>query len=162
MNSILIFLGFIVGIVVLGRVVALVNGTKTQFVETFALESGERVLWEDLKSDAFTLAKARARWTTFTPYRRSAVRVTSLRIVSGQKSAFGTRHVVQQVLYPSDRPYPERANDITGGFFKYGYKVLVFDRLLAQMQARLGRARRARRALGGSSRGLGAALGQCG
>jgi hypothetical protein len=35
-------------------------------------------------------------------------------------------------ISPRTRRYPEEANTLTGGFFKYGYKVLVFDRASAQ------------------------------
>ncbi len=116
-NSLLIFVGFLLGMVVRGRVVAKVNGTKSQFVQTFSLEAGERVLWEDLKADALPLTTYRAQWSSLSRRHRSAVRVTNLRIISGAKSPFSTKHVVQQVLYPSDRPYPDEANDMTGGFF---------------------------------------------
>jgi hypothetical protein len=131
----LAFFGCLAGIVLIGWVVSKLAGTKAQFLETFALERGERVLWEDLSADAYPVLTQRARYVTYATLRRGAVRVTTRRIIAGTKPLFGSKHMIQHVLYPADRPYPEEAKGISGGLLKYGFKVLVFERSSVQTHA---------------------------
>jgi hypothetical protein len=134
-SSILLFLGCLAGIVLIGWVVSKLAGTKAQFLETFPLEPGERVLWEDLSADAYPVLTQRARYVTYARLGRGAVRVTTLRIIAGTKPLFGSKHMIEHVLYPADRPYPEEATGISGGFLKYGFQVLVFERSSVERHA---------------------------
>jgi hypothetical protein len=131
-NPFLTFICFIGGMILVGLIVKKVTGVTTKFIETFPLEAGEHVVWEDRLANGYAVASLRAKYTTHFASKRRAVRVTNLRIISGTRGLFGPKHVIENVLYPSDRRYPEEANSLTGGFFKYGYKVLVFQRSTAQ------------------------------
>jgi hypothetical protein len=139
-NPLLTFVACLAGIVLFGFVISKLNGTKSQYLETFPLEASERVLWEDLAADSYLLLSARALRVSYRRWNRNAVRVTNTRIISGSKGLFGPKHVILHVLYPSDRRYPEEANTLTGGFFKFGYKVLVFERASAQPLSKDGKA----------------------
>jgi hypothetical protein len=128
MNPILVFVCFLVGMVSVAFVVSRITGARAQYLEAFALEPGERVLWEDLAVDAYKVAP---RWASYTKPRRSrrrAVRVTTRRILSGCIPLFGSQHMIEHVLYPSDRPFPEEANGVGGGLLTKGYTTLVFER----------------------------------
>ena len=131
-NPLLTFLCFIGGMILVGLIVKKVTGVESKFIETFPLEQGERVLWEDMLANGYPVASLRAMSSTYFASKRRAVRVTNLRIIAGTRGLFGPNHVIESVLYPSDRHFPEEANSLTGGFFKYGYKVLVFQRSTAQ------------------------------
>jgi hypothetical protein len=134
-NPFLELLCGLAGIVLFGFIVSRITGARAQFLETLALESGERVLWEDLAADAYPIPTRRALYTTYRRSRRGAVRVTNLRIISGTKSLFGAKHMIMHLLYPSDRAYPKEAEAIGGGLLTRGYQALVFQRLTAQVHA---------------------------
>jgi hypothetical protein len=119
--------------VLFGFIVSRITGARAQFMETLALESGERVLWEDLTADAYPIPTRRALYTTYRRSRRGAVRVTNLRIICGSKSLFGEKHMVLHVLYPSDRAHPKEADAIGGGLLTRGYQAFVFQRVTAQV-----------------------------
>jgi hypothetical protein len=122
--SLACFLG--VGLVVLALLRA--GAAKAQYVESFALDDGERVLWLDASSDAYPVLTSRAVFPSFRRLHRGAVLVTNRRIVVGAKVLFGERHLIRHVLYPADRPFPEDANRVGGGSWARGYATLVFDR----------------------------------
>jgi hypothetical protein len=88
----------------------------------------EEIEQEDFSADSYLVLTTRALKVSYRRWHRNAVRVTNLRIISGTRPLFGPNHVIQHVLYPSDRGYPEEANTLSAGFFKYGYKLVVFDR----------------------------------
>jgi hypothetical protein len=128
MNPVLVFVCFLAGMVAVAFVVSRITGARAQYLEAFPLEPGERVLWEDLAVDAYKVAP---RWAAYSKARRSrrrAVRVTSRRILAGCIPLFGSQHMIEHVLYPSDRPFPEEANAVGGGLLTKGYATLVFER----------------------------------
>ena len=128
MNPVLVFVCFIAGMISVAFVVSRVTGARAQYLEAFPLEPGERVLWEDLALDAYKVAP---RWASYTKPRRSrrrAVRVTNRRILSGCTPLFGSKHMIEHMLYPSDRPFPAEANGVGGGLLTKGYAALVFER----------------------------------
>jgi hypothetical protein len=128
MNPYLIFICLLAGMVLVAFVVSRVSGARAQYLETFALAPGERVLWDDLAADAYKIAPQRALVTSYRRSRRRAVRVTNLRILAACTPLFGNKHLIEHLLYPSDRPFPEEANGVTGGLFTRGYTTLVFER----------------------------------
>ncbi len=128
MNPFLEFFGFLAGMVGLAFVVSRITGARTQYLEGFPLENGERVLWEDQAADAYVYAGRRALITTYSRSRRSAVRVTTLRIIFGNRSLFGPKHIVQYMAFPSDRAFPSEANSVGGGLLTRGFEAIVFDR----------------------------------
>jgi hypothetical protein len=132
MNPFLEFLCCLAGMALFGFIVSRITGARAQFMETLALESGERVLWEDLTADAFPIPTRQALFTSYSRSRRGAVRVTNLRIICGTKSLFGEKHMVMHLLYPSDRTYPKEADAIGGGLLTRGYQAFVFQRLTVQ------------------------------
>ena len=127
MNPALAFVCCLVGIVLIGFIVSRITGARTRYLETFALEPGERVLWEDLAADAYPIQKRQALITTYRRSHRHAVRVTSLRILSGCVSLFGSNHLLQHMLYPSDRAFPGEADTLGGGLLTRGYETFVFE-----------------------------------
>lgn len=135
MGSVVLFLACLFGIAALGFIVSRITGARAQYVETFALEDGERVLFRDPFADAYPVPKHRAKFVTYRRPRRGAALVTNLRIVLGTKPLFDSRHMIQYVLYPSDRPLPAEAQSIGGGLFKRGYTTLVFDRAVMNKHA---------------------------
>jgi len=128
MNPFLIFVCFLGGMVSVAFVVSRITGARAQFIESFPLEPGERTLWEDMEADAWPVLTHRALIQTYPRLRRGAVRVTNQRILCGTRALFSQKHMIEHVLYPSDRPFPDAANGITGGTLKNAYKTLVFER----------------------------------
>ena len=126
--SLVWFLGFLAVLVAVASLVKKITGAKTYLVETFPLEPGERVLWEDGAADAYPIPNQQAAYVSFRRLQRVHVKVTNLRVVCGMKGLFGSSHVVQHVLYPSDRAYPEQARALGGGLLTVGYQVFVFER----------------------------------
>jgi len=127
-NPVLEFLGFIGGMLLLAFVVSRITGARAQYLQDFPLENGERVLWEDLAADAYVYAGRRALFTTYSRSRRSAVRVTTLRIIAGTRSLFGQKHIIQYLAFPSDRAFPDEANNLGGGLLTRGFEAIVFER----------------------------------
>jgi hypothetical protein len=134
-NPFLVFFCFLAGMVIVGKVVSKITGSKAYYLESFPLEEGERILWQDMAADAYPIPTRRALIVTYRRARRGAVRVTNRRIIAGTKTLFGANHVVQHVLYPSDRAYPSEANAIGGGLLTRGFQVLVFERLKVVVHA---------------------------
>jgi hypothetical protein len=134
-NPLLVFLCFIGGMFLLAFAVKKITGAKAYYVETFPLESGERVLWEDSAADAYPIAKRRALYVSYRRSRRARVRVTNLRIIAGAKALLRSEHMVLHVLYPSDRQFPEQAHELGGGLLTVGYQAFVFERTSAVEQA---------------------------
>lgn len=128
MNPFLEFVGFLGGMVVLAFVVSRITGARTRYIQDFPLQNGERVLWEDLAADAYIFAGRRALLTTYSRSRRSAVRVTTLRIIAGNRALFGQKHIIQYMAFPSDRTFPAEANSVGGGLLTRGFEAIVFDR----------------------------------
>jgi hypothetical protein len=128
MSAFAIFLACLGAIALVGFVVSRVTGARSQYLAAFALEPGEQVLWQDELADAYPIVTRQAAFTSYRRARRYAVRVTNLRIFSACKPLFGSGHVIEHVLYPSDRPFPAEANGLSGGLFTRGYRTLVFER----------------------------------
>ena len=128
MNPALAFVCCLGGIVLIAFVVSRITGARAHYLEAFALQPGERVLWEDLGADAYPIQKRRALITSYVRSRKYGVRVTSLRILSGRLALFGSKHMVQHVLYPSDRAFPNEADTLGGGLLTRGYETFVFER----------------------------------
>ena len=135
MSPFLVFVGFLVSIVLVGKIVSKITGSKVYYVETFPLEVGEHSLWEDTAADVYPVPTHRALIVSYRRARRSAVRVTNRRIIAGTKPLFGSKHMVQHVLYPSDRKLPEEADRIGGGLLTRGFQVLVFQRAKIEVHA---------------------------
>ena len=129
------FFCFLAGMVIVAKIVSKITGSKAYFFETFPLEEGERILWQDLAADAYPIPTRRALIVTYRRSRRGAVRVTNRRIIAGTKSLFGPNHLIQHVLYPSDRSYPAEASSIGGGLLTRGFQVFVFERLTVVVYA---------------------------
>ncbi|HEY4104166.1 MAG TPA: hypothetical protein VGM44_09750 [Polyangiaceae bacterium] len=127
MNSVLLFIGFLAAMLLVGWVVKKITGAKAYFVETFPLEMGERVLWEDALADAYPIPSRQALYVSYRRLTRSMVKVTNCRIIVGAKALFRAEHMVLHVLYPADRQYPEQAKSLGGGLLSVGYQALVFD-----------------------------------
>jgi hypothetical protein len=85
-------------------------------------------LWQDELADAYPIVTRQAAFTSYRRAHRYTVRVTNRRIFSACKPLFGNAHVIEHVLYPADRVFPEEANGLSGGLFTRGYRTLVFDR----------------------------------
>jgi len=126
--SLLWFLGCLAGLVLLGLLVKKLTGAKTYLVESFPLEPGEHVLWQDDAADVHSIPTRQAAFVSYRRARRSLVKVTNLRVVCGSKGLFGGGHIVQHVLYPSDRTIPDPARALGGGLLTVGYQALVFRR----------------------------------
>lgn len=122
------FLGFLAGLVLVGLLVKRITGAKTYLVETFPLEPGERVLWQDSAADAYTIPIRQAAYVSHRRAQRGMVKITNLRIICGTKGLFGSEHIVQHVLYPGDRALPDQARKLGGGLLTVGYQALVFER----------------------------------
>jgi len=122
------FFGFLASLILAGLLVKAVTGAKTYLVETFPLAPGEHVLWEDEDADAYPIPSRQAAFVSYRRARRSRIKVTNLRIVCGAKGLFGSGHLVQHVLYPSDRGVPGPARALGGGLLTVGYETLVFVR----------------------------------
>ncbi len=136
MNPALAFVCCLAGIVLIAFIVSRITGARTHYLETFALEPGELVLWEDLAADAYPIPKRQALITTYRRSRRHAVRVTNLRILSGCVSLFGSNHLLQHVLYPSDRAFPGEADTLGGGLLTRGYETFAFEHTSLERGAR--------------------------
>ncbi len=132
----LIFIGCLAGIALFGFVVSKITGAKAQYLETFPLDPGERVLWEDLATDAYPIRARRGLITTYRHSRRRALRVTNLRIICACTPLFGSQHMIEHVLYPADRPFPEEGQRLGGGLLTKGYSTLVFERETAVTHTR--------------------------
>ena len=122
------FVGFLVLLVLGGKLVALFTGARTRFVEAFVPDDGEAVLWTDLAADVFVVPRHRARVNAWPRLRRGAVIVTNRRIVAGTRALFDSRHVLEYMLYPSDRAFPNEARAVGGGVPTRGYATYAFDR----------------------------------
>src|SRR3954464_3285576 len=110
MSPYLVFVCFLAGMLLVGKIVSKITGSKVYYLETFPLEEGEHALWEDSAADVYPIPTRRALIVSYLRARRSAVRVTNRRIIAGTKPLFGSKHLVQHVLYPSDRELPEEAD----------------------------------------------------
>src|SRR4051812_25104291 len=115
MSAVAAFLGCLAAIVLVGFVVSRLTRARTHDLASFPLEPGEELLWQDELADAYPVASRQAAYTSYRRSRRRAVRVTNLRILSGCRPLFGSGHVLEHVLYPADRAFPEEANELSGG-----------------------------------------------
>ncbi|HEY4160147.1 MAG TPA: hypothetical protein VGM29_18670 [Polyangiaceae bacterium] len=128
MNPFLVFVACLAGLVLVAFIVSRITGARAAYIESFTLEAGERVLWEDPLADAYPIPIRRALITSYRRSRRWVVRVTDRRIIVGCKALFSAKHMIMHVLYPSDRAFPDEANHVGGGLLTRGYQTFVFER----------------------------------
>lgn len=125
MKSVGWFLLACAAIVLLGWIVSKVTGSRAYYVEDWALDEGETVLWRDEKTDTYLIPKhGQALVMSFARMRRGSVLVTNRRIVIGSLPLWGKKHMVQYVLYPAKAPGSDR---LDGGLLSVGYQTIVFE-----------------------------------
>ena len=127
MTDVLVFAGALAALVALAMAVNRLRGVKASYVDTFALEGGERVLLEDREADFHPVAKlGRAAVMSFARLKRAHAVLTNRRLIIGQKTLWGGRHMVTHVLYlHAPQLRPAELDALHGGLFSLGYQVLM-------------------------------------
>ena len=124
MTSVLIFVAACVGIVALGWIVSKVTGSKATFLDTWAFEPGESVLWRDDRADLVIVPRLGGA-VSMRPIRlhRWAVVVTNRRVLLGNRT-FGGRRMVRYVLEVGAATEADTQR-LDGGLLTRGYTALA-------------------------------------
>ena len=126
MNAVLGFITACAAIVLVGWIVSKITGSHARFLEDWAFEPGEHVLWRDDAADVMIIP----RWggaVVMRPIRtrRWAVAVTDQRIILANRTFTGKR-MVQYVLYPTHAP-DGQSGKLGGGLLTRGYATMVIQ-----------------------------------
>jgi hypothetical protein len=126
MTGLIVFVVFCVVLVIGGWVVSKVKGSHAYFIESWAYDPGETILWRDDAADVMVIPKF-GQGAVMTPARlhRWPVVVTSSRVLIGNKTLTG-KAMVQYVLYPTSAPDGE-SKHIDGGLLSRGYATVVIQ-----------------------------------
>ena len=125
MNSILYFLAACAGIALMGWIVSKITGSSAWYIEDWTFEPGEVVLFRDDAADTYLIPElGQALIMSFARPRRGFVVVTSQRIIIGTRPLFGTKRMVQYVLYVGVSPDGSSAR-LDGGLLTRGYQTIV-------------------------------------
>ena len=122
-TSILVFLGFMVGMVAFAMIRAKMSGVTGMFLEDWKPEAGEEILFEDRQARFLLtphMGKGDLRPNAF-------IVVTNRRILAGQRPLYGSGSMITHMLYVGRAP-GAGADSIGGGLFQQGYQTLVVDR----------------------------------
>lgn len=140
MNSILIFVGGILALVLLALIFNKIKGVRGRYTDQLELAPGEQISREDDAADFHVVPKfGQAAIMSFGRLKRTHAIVTNRRIVIGQKPLFSKRHLITHMLYFSAEPEVETAlGGLTGGLYSLGYTVLQVDRdrILSEMDGK--------------------------
>ena len=125
--AILYFLAALAAIVFIAVIVSSLTGARSQYIEDWKPDAGERILYEDREADIYPVGKlGEATFTTYGRWRRGFVIVTNRRIIAGQRILFGRKSVIQQMLYPEAVRAPG-SEKIGGGLLTRGYQTLLLE-----------------------------------
>jgi len=127
MTPLLLLVAACSAIAIAGWIISKVTGSHAWYLEDWQFNDGETTLWRDDAADVSVIPKL-GQAVVMTPVRlhRSAVVVTSERIVIGKKTLTG-KQMVEYVLYPGEAPDSE-SKRIDGGLLTRGYSTLVIQR----------------------------------
>jgi hypothetical protein len=132
--SFLIFVAALFGLFVFAVVVNRVTGTKANYLDTLALETGEKELWRDAGADfAMQPRQGASLITTYTRRRRHAVVWTNCRVIISQKTLFSSKRMITHQIYftrqmnAGDTNALEASREVLGGFFGRGFETIVAE-----------------------------------
>jgi len=126
MNPVLLFVAACAAIVAGGWIVSKFTGSRAYFIETWAYDAGETIVWRDDKADVAIIPKM-GQAVFMTPLRahRWPVVVTNRRILIGNKT-FSGKGMVKYVLYSGTAP-DDQSKRADGGLLTRGYSTLVIE-----------------------------------
>ena len=130
MNSFLIFIGVLAGLVLLAMIVNKINGVKAHYIDALSFEAGETKVAEDREADFHVVTLlGKAAYMSFARLRRTHAVFTDSRIVIASKVLFGSRYMITHMLYYARDNAPAAELDkISGGLYSKGYLVMRADR----------------------------------
>jgi hypothetical protein len=123
--SVLLFLGALVAIVAVAFTVNKIRGVRAHYIEDWAPEEGEHILFRDMEADTYIVLVNRALFVSYARPRRGAVIVTDKRIVAATKALFVRKKMILYMLYGGSEPGPY-SEMIDGGLFTCGYQNFVY------------------------------------
>lgn len=129
--SVVMFLGVLLGIVLLAVAVNRMTGTRAHYVDALQLEPGEKELWRDAGADfAVVQRMGRALKMSYARLRRTTVIWTDRRIVIAVKPLFSDRCMItHQIYFDGDTAHDvvnarQVAAEAFGGFFGRGFQTI--------------------------------------
>ena len=130
MNSFLIFIGVLAGLVLLAMIVNKINGVKAHYIDALSFEAGETKVAEDREADFHVVASlGKAVYMSFARLRRTHAVFTDSRIVIASKVLFGGRYMITHMLYfTRDKAPAAELDKVSGGLYSRGYLIMQTDR----------------------------------